>query len=42
MTDAATLSSFEELVAEYEQEVKRAFSRREVIRVAREFGFLRA
>ena len=33
---------FEELVSGYEQEVKHAFSRREVARVAREFGILRA
>jgi len=34
----AVASSFVELVAEYEGEVKRVFSRREVTRVAEEFG----
>ena len=37
-TGVAVSRSFEELVAGYEQEVKHAFSRREVARVAREFG----
>ena len=41
-TGVAVSSSFEELVAEYEQEVKHTFSRREVVRVAKEFGILRA
>ncbi|MCC6059889.1 MAG: hypothetical protein LM563_06560 [Thermofilum sp.] len=42
VTGAATSGSFEEVVAEYEQETKHAFSRREVVRVAREFGILQA